>query len=116
MRVAREASAALSRAGAKPGLGILAYAMACGLLPPYVVPYEIGAYVEGFGYDPARAGLLGTIEIGALAATTMGLAPLAGIWSPRKVALSGAALGALAQFWCMTPLDSQAMLWARAFA
>jgi MFS family permease len=94
----------------------LAYPIACGTLGPYVVPYEIGAYIDGLGYSAQQAGLLGMLEIGALAAATMLLAPLTSRMSPRVLLIAGSFVAAGAQFASAAQLDLVSLACARVLA
>ncbi len=50
----------------------------------------VGVLVDGLGLDAARAGLIGSLEIGGMAASALLLAPRVSRWSLRTLALLGA--------------------------
>ncbi len=82
---------------AETPLYIIAATLFVGLMAPYTVPIQIGATSQGLGLDPAQAGLLGSLEILAIAVTSILMATRVAIWSWRRMALWGASLAAVAQ-------------------
>lgn len=58
----------------------------------YVLPYLVTAAVEGLGADPVRAGFGTTLEVLAMAASSLGLASRVSRMELRRVALGGVAI------------------------
>ncbi|MCL2656302.1 MAG: MFS transporter [Betaproteobacteria bacterium] len=84
-------------ADAKPdnwGLLLAAFASAygIGLLAMLVLPFMIGATMNGLGLDESQAGLLGTAEFLAVMVGSLALAPFVGKIPRRTVATLGACL------------------------
>ena len=67
-----------------------------GLLGFNTLPLLVGAVIDGLGLDARQAGLLGSAEIGAMAAASLLLAPRVGSISRRRVALVSAVVIAAA--------------------
>ncbi len=51
------------------------------------LPFVVGALVDGLGLDAAQAGLVGSLEIGGMAASALLLAPRVSHWSLRSLSL-----------------------------
>ena len=68
-----------------------------GNLGGYVVPFQIGAWMDGLQYSAARSGMLGTLEIAAMSLTAIAVAPIMPRWSRTKAALTGAVVAIAAQ-------------------
>ena len=76
---------------------IVGVAILNGNLGVYVVPFQIGAWMDGLHYSAAQSGLLGTVEIAAMSITAILVAPLMPRRSPASVAMVGAILAIVAQ-------------------
>ncbi len=74
-----------------------------GLLGSNSLPLLVGAVIDGIGFDTRQAGLLGSVEIGAMALASLLLAPRVGSISRRGVALVSAAVLAGAQLLSALP-------------
>lgn len=68
-----------------------------GNLGVYVVPFQIGAWMDGLQLSAAQSGLLGTLEIAAMSITAIVVAPLMPRWSHTKTAVTGALIAITAQ-------------------
>lgn len=66
-----------------------------GLAGINVLPLLMGALMDGLGLGEAGAGLLGSLELVALALVSLGVAAQADRWSRRRLALLGAATAVL---------------------
>lgn len=77
-------------------LGLLlsasASAYGVGLLAMLVLPFMIGATMNGLGLDEAQAGFLGTVEFLGVTVASLLAAPFIGRLPRRNLALAGAAL------------------------
>lgn len=62
-------------------------ALAAGFVGFEALPFVVGALVDGVGLDAAQAGLIGSLEIGGMAASALLLAPRVSRWSLRSLAL-----------------------------
>ena len=69
-----------------------AAATGVGLLGSNALPLLVGAVIDGIGFDVRQAGLLGSVEIGAMGLASLLLAPRVGSISRRGVALVSAAI------------------------
>ncbi len=67
-------------------------AVGVGLLGFNTLPLLVGAVIDGLGLDARQAGLLGSVEIGAMAVASLLLAPRVGVIPRRAVAISSAAV------------------------
>ncbi len=67
-------------------------AVVVGLLGFNTLPLLVGAVMDGLGFDERQAGLLGSMEIGAMAAASLLLAPRVDVLSQRRVALVSVAV------------------------
>ncbi len=67
-------------------------AVIVGLLGFNTLPLLVGAVMDGLGFDERQAGLLGSMEIGAMAAASLFLAPRVDVLSQRGVALVSVAV------------------------
>ena len=61
------------------------------------LPFTTGVLIDELGMDPAAAGLLGSLELGAMALTVLTMAPRVARLSLGRVALTGAAITIVAQ-------------------
>ncbi len=68
-----------------------------GNLGVYVVPFQIGAWMDGLQLSAAQSGLLGTLEIAAMSLTAIVVAPIMPRWSHIKAAMTGALIAIAAQ-------------------
>ncbi len=68
-----------------------------GNLGVYVVPFQIGAWMDGLQYSAAQSGVLGTLEIAAMSLTAIIVAPLMPRWSRANAAMAGAVVAIAAQ-------------------
>ena len=76
--------------GDPKGLLIAAVAASsAGLLGTNTLPLIVGALIDGLGLEPARAGALGSAELGAVALASLALAPRMAQLSRRTLALAG---------------------------
>lgn len=94
--------------GARDPRGLLWSAVAAttvALLGFNALPLLVGSVIDGLHLDPGRAGLLGSVEIGAMAAASLLLAPRVGTLSRRGVALGSTAAIALAHLACVAASD-----------
>jgi predicted MFS family arabinose efflux permease len=66
-----------------------------GVLGGTLQPLLVGALIDGVGLDAGRAGLLGSIELVAVAIASFALAPRMGTLSRRHLCIAGALLAAL---------------------
>jgi predicted MFS family arabinose efflux permease len=73
-------------------LSAFSSAYAIGLLAMLVLPFMIGATMNGLKLDESRAGLLGTVEFLAVMVGSLAIAPFMGKIPRRAVALFGACL------------------------
>ena len=78
-------------------LGI-GFGMFLGVLSANSIPVLIGALIDGLAMNEAEVGLLGTVELLAVALGALAAAPLAGKVSNRRLALFGCLLAITAQF------------------
>ncbi len=82
-----------------------AAATGVGLLGSNALPLLVGALIDGIGFDVRQAGLLGSVEISAMALASLLLAPRVGSISRRGVALVSAAIVAGAHLLSAFPED-----------
>ena len=75
------------------------------MLGSNALPLLVGAVIDGIGFDVRQAGLLGSVEIGAMALASLLLAPRVGSISRRGVALVSAASVAGAHLLSAFPED-----------
>jgi len=73
-------------------LSAFSSAYAIGLLSMLVLPFMIGATMNGLKLDESRAGLLGTVEFLGVMASSLAISPFMGKIPRREVALLGAFL------------------------
>jgi MFS family permease len=68
-----------------------------GYWPLYVLPLLVGQFMESRGYTASQAGLLGSLEIGAIALVTLGASRFLPAGNRRRLAVLGASLALLGQ-------------------
>ena len=68
-----------------------------GNLGVYVIPFQIGAWMDGLLYSAAQSGVLGTLEIAAMSLTAIIVAPVMPRWSRTNAAMTGAVVAIAAQ-------------------
>ena len=90
-------TAANQRIPIKLLLGI-GFGMFLGVLSANSIPVMIGALIEGLAMTEAEVGVLGTVELLAVAIAALAAAPLAGKVSNTKLAVFGCLLAVAAQF------------------
>ena len=78
-------------------LGI-GFGMFLGVLSANSMPVMIGALLDGLAINEAEAGVLGTVELFAVAIAALAAAPLAGKVTNRRLAVFGCLLAITAQF------------------
>jgi MFS family permease len=88
---------------------VVGVAILNGNLGVYVVPFQIGAWMDGIHYSASQSGLLGTIEIAAMSVTAIVVAPLMLRRSPASVAKVGATIAIAAQL-VTASIDQYAIL------
>jgi predicted MFS family arabinose efflux permease len=80
------------------------------------LPLLVGAVIDGLGLDARQAGLLGSVEIGAMAAASLLLAPRVGAIPRRRVAIASAAVVIGAHVLSAIPADFALLLSLRLLA
>jgi predicted MFS family arabinose efflux permease len=65
-------------------------------IPSSTMPFQIGAIIDGSHRSPSEAGLFGLFEISALALSMIAISPCIGRIPPRRIAMIGCLLSALA--------------------
>ena len=86
------------RAGSIKLLLAISFGMFLGVMSANSIPLMIGALIEALAVTEAEIGMLGTIELLAVALAALAAAPLAGKVSSRRLALCGCLLAIAAQF------------------
>lgn len=76
----------------------IGFGMFLGVLSANSIPVMIGALVDGLAITEAEVGVLGTVELLAVALAALAAAPLAGKVSNRRLAVFGCLLAITAQF------------------
>ena len=76
----------------------IGFGMFLGVLSANSIPVMIGALIDGLAVNEAEVGVLGTVELLAVAFAALAAAPLAGKVSNRRLAVSGCLLAITAQF------------------
>ncbi len=97
----------------QPSALTVGFGLFLGSLGIYMVPFQVGALMDGLGLAATQSGFLGTLEIGALSVTTLLLAPLLGRWPLSRVALWGGALAALGELMTATMVSFGTLAAAR---
>lgn len=110
---------AFADAVATPGwaqLALISGLMLGGVIGTYSVPYQIGAFTTGLGFDAARAGVLATVHILGLGVTALILAMRIDSLSWRRLAVAGAGLALIGQLASALLASFEALLAARTLA
>ena len=76
----------------------IGFGMFLGVLSANSIPVMLGALIDGLAMNEAEVGLLGTVELLAVALGALAATPLAGKVSNRRLALFGCLLAITAQF------------------
>lgn len=76
----------------------IGFGMFLGVLSANSIPVMIGALIDGLSVTEAEVGLLGTVELLAVALGALAAAPMAGKVSNRRLAVFGCLLAITAQF------------------
>ncbi len=76
----------------------ISFGMFLGVLSANSIPVIISALIDGLAITEAEVGVLGTVELLAVAIAALAAAPLAGKVSNRKLAVFGCLLAVAAQF------------------
>ena len=84
-----------------------------GVLVANSIPFLIGGLIDGLGFTEIQGGVIGSVEMAALAITAIAVAPLLARVSRMKVALAGGAVAAIAEFACIGLTDYGVLLAAR---
>jgi MFS family permease len=63
----------------------------------YLVPFQIGALIDGLGFSQSQMGLLGAVEVGAMSLTAILISSKLGIWSMARVAMIGALIAGICE-------------------
>lgn len=95
-------------------LSASAAAYGIGMLPLLVLPFVIGALISSLGLNEAQAGILSSVELGAIALGSMLVAPFMGRLPRRTLAIIGALLAMLASVFSMSLDSYETLLWVRA--
>ena len=76
----------------------IGFGMFLGVLSANSIPVMIGALMDGLAVNEAEVGLLGTVELLAVALGALAAAPMAGKVSNRRLAVFGCLFAITAQF------------------
>ena len=68
-----------------------------GVLVANSIPFLIGGLIDGLGFTEIQGGVIGSVEMAALAITAIAVTPLLARVSRMKVALAGGAVAAIAE-------------------
>ena len=84
-----------------------------GMLAANSIPFLIGGLIDGLGFTEIQGGVIGTVEMAAVAITAISVAPLMARVSRVRVALAGGAIGAATEFACTVLTGYPELLAAR---
>lgn len=76
----------------------IGFGMFLGVLSANSIPVMIGALIDGLAITEAEVGVLGTIELFAVAIAALAAAPLVGKVSNSRLAVLGCLIAVMAQF------------------
>ncbi len=87
-------SSALTQISLILALGVGLFA---GNMSVYLVPIQIGSFIDGLGFSPSESGVLGAVEVAAMSLTAIAISSRLATWSRSKTVMCGAFLAALCE-------------------